>query len=90
MLKSLCIYCRDFKKSKEKDNCMLGKDVIGIIKSGATIKFAEFTGTEWLLIDSKWSLKLSGKIDVDGYLLELIGDRSVSIHPSSMCPCAET
>ncbi|KAL3526954.1 hypothetical protein ACH5RR_011610 [Cinchona calisaya] len=72
---------RDFKKSKGKDDCMLRKEVISMIKSGATNTLAEFAGTEWLLMDSNWSLRVPGKVDVDGYLLELIGDRSVKLFP---------
>ena len=83
-------YSRDFKKSKEKNDSMLRKEVIGIIKSGGTNRVAEFSGTEWLLIDSNWSVKLPGTVNEDGYLLELIGDHRVSIYPFSRCFSADT
>ncbi|KAL3525536.1 hypothetical protein ACH5RR_013908 [Cinchona calisaya] len=77
----ISLQMRDFKKSKEKNDSMLRKEVIGIIKSGGTNRFAEFTGTEWLLIDSNWSVKIPGIVSEDGYILELIGDRSVKFFP---------
>lgn len=57
---------------------MSRKEVIGVSKSGGTHRCAEFTGSEWLLIDSHWSIKLPRKADEDGCILELIGNQNVS------------
>lgn len=72
-------YGREFKRSKDSKDDMLRKEVIGVTKSGGAHTCAEFSGNNWVLTDSRWSLKLPGTIDEDGYIFELIGDHNVSI-----------
>ena len=50
------------------------RQVIGEMDSGETRVLAEYTGTFWSLLDSKWSLK---QTNVDNQLFELLGTRVV-------------
>lgn len=59
--------------------------MIGVTKSGGTHTCAEFSGNNWFLIDSRWSLKLPGTIDEEGYIFELIGDHNVSSISLAIC-----
>ncbi|KAH0929645.1 hypothetical protein HID58_015372 [Brassica napus] len=52
------------------------RQVIGEMGSGETRVLAEYTGTFWSLLDSKWSLK---QTNVDNQLFELLGTRVVKI-----------
>lgn len=50
------------------------RQVIGVMDSGETRVLAEYTGTFWSLLDSKWSLK---QTNVENQLFELLGTRVV-------------
>lgn len=69
-----------------RENCVPRKEVIGITLSGETRTLAEFVGTGWSLMDSRWSLHLQKKSGDDGHLFELMGSRKVCISSGSSLP----
>ncbi|EOA16038.1 hypothetical protein CARUB_v10004166mg [Capsella rubella] len=56
------------------------RQVIGVKECGETYVLAEYDGTFWSLLDSKWSLKQTGNPGVDGPLFELSGTRMVKYY----------
>ncbi|XP_041022531.1 glycine-rich domain-containing protein 1-like isoform X2 [Juglans microcarpa x Juglans regia] len=77
----LSLQMRDSRKDKEKENCILSKEVIGIMASGETRTLADFAGTGWFLMDSHWSLHFRKNSGHDGHLFELSGNRMVKFFP---------
>ncbi|KAK9285971.1 hypothetical protein L1049_025173 [Liquidambar formosana] len=76
----ISLQMRDTRKTKERSNCVSGKDVIGVTKSGETRTLAEFVGTTWSLVDSHWTLQLQKKSSEDGHLFELMGNKVVKLY----------
>ncbi|KAK6151071.1 hypothetical protein DH2020_016003 [Rehmannia glutinosa] len=71
---------RDIKKSKGKKACRK-RVVVGIMESGETCTLAEFSESEWTIVNSPWSLKLPNTNNDDGHLLELTGPQTVRLFP---------
>ncbi|KAG6645765.1 hypothetical protein CIPAW_08G145500 [Carya illinoinensis] len=77
----LSLQMRDLRKDKAKENCILSKEVIGIMASGERRTLADFVGTGWFLMDSHWSLHFRKNSGHDGHLFELSGNRMVKFFP---------
>lgn len=58
--------------------------MVGLLGSGETRNLAEFSESEWSLVNSPWSLKLPKTKNDDGHLLELTGPQTVSVLPFSI------
>jgi len=56
------------------------RQVIGVKECGETYVLAEYDGTFWSLLDSKWSLKQTCNPATDGPLFELSGTRMVKVY----------
>lgn len=59
--------------------------MVGITESGETCTLAEFTETQWSMVNSPWSLKVPNTKTDDDHLLEVTGPHTVSILPLSAC-----
>lgn len=68
------------EKAKARENTILGKEVIGITKSGKISTLAKSVGTGWTLMDSHWSLHREKNSNGDGHLFVLHGEKMVCIH----------
>ncbi|KAG7968170.1 hypothetical protein I3843_08G139400 [Carya illinoinensis] len=77
----LSLQMRDLRKDKAKENCILSREVIGIMASGERRTLADFVGTGWFLMDSHWSLHFRKNSCHDGHLFELSGNRMVKFFP---------
>lgn len=54
------------------------RQVVGVKGSGGSYVMAEYDGSYWSLLDSKWSLKQI--TERDGSLFEIMGDRMVKVY----------
>ncbi|XVE86905.1 hypothetical protein DITRI_Ditri18aG0073200 [Diplodiscus trichospermus] len=70
---------RESGKAKMKENYHSRRQVIGITKQGKTHTVAEFMGTHWSLMDSRWVLRHSEEASENGHLFDLQGNRMVKV-----------
>lgn len=68
------------EKARARENTILGKEVVGITKSGKISALAKSVGTGWTLMDSHWSLHREKNSNGDGHLFVLHGEKMVCIH----------
>ena len=59
------------------------KQVILLMESGEVQTVAEFSNSQWSLMDLQWSLRLKSKSNKDGLLAEMIGCRMVIVEHGS-------
>ncbi|KAM2005270.1 hypothetical protein FF1_000513 [Malus domestica] len=77
--KLISLQMRHPEKAKARENTILGKEVIGITKSGKISTLAKSVGTGWTLMDSHWSLHREKNSNGDGHLFVLHGEKMVKI-----------
>ncbi|XP_047325052.1 glycine-rich domain-containing protein 1-like [Impatiens glandulifera] len=73
----ISLQMRDKKETKGSNNFNMSKEVVGITKSGETQHLAEFNGSEWSLLDYKWSFQLQKGSRAHGDLIDLKGHRMI-------------
>ncbi|KAF8092150.1 hypothetical protein N665_0423s0035 [Sinapis alba] len=56
------------------------RQVVGVKGSGEIYVLAEYDGSYWSLLDSKWSLRQTRSPETDGPLIEIMGDRMVKVY----------
>ncbi|KAJ0233482.1 Glycine-rich domain-containing protein 2 [Hirschfeldia incana] len=56
------------------------RQVVGVKGSGGSYVLAEYNGSYWSLLDSKWSLKQRRSHETDGALFEIMGERMVKVY----------
>ncbi|CAN1184389.1 40S ribosomal protein S4 [Linum perenne] len=76
---TMSLQMRDSKQTKENEKRAPMKQVIWLMDSGETQTVAEFSDSQWSLMDSQWSLRLQSKSNKDGLVAEMIGCRMVRI-----------
>ncbi|KAG2319112.1 hypothetical protein Bca4012_054634 [Brassica carinata] len=56
------------------------RQVVGVKGSGESYVLAEYDGSFWSLLDSKWSLRQARSHETDGPLFEIMGVRMVKVY----------
>ncbi|KAL2348971.1 hypothetical protein Fmac_002971 [Flemingia macrophylla] len=73
----ISLQMRDLKNAKNIGSP--GKEVVGLMKSGESRTFAEFTENGWSVLENLWLLHLPNKCTDCGHLFELTGAKTVKI-----------